>query len=1153
MVFHKNQKTALQQGVKFKKSMLAMCIMALSAPSFAQDAAAENDANVEEIIVTGVRANLQNAQDIKRNSDTFVDSISADDIGSLPDRSVLEAMQRVPGVSIERFAGKNDPDHFGVEGSGAVIRGMTSTRSEFNGRDSFTANSGRGLSFQDVPPELMGGVDVYKNQTADMIEGGIGGTVSLRTRKPFDSDGRVLAFSGDMTYGDMVEKWTPTYSGLYSDRWESSAGEFGLLLNFADSTLKAASDGIQTDQYEPICLYAGCAAELFGATDPNDPMFYRGSLPGAEAFGAVLLPNGSNLTNKVDDRYRKGYAAAFQWESPDDTLLGTFQFMRSDAELAWNERAFKYQSGYLKNNSAPLTGTEFTFNDLGIFTGGTITMDGTIGTGGGWRSNQADRIPQAADWSGNSLSQFGHQWQTDTRYKSTRTLVDDYSFNMKWTPSDRWEHSLDFQFIDASTEDDDVTVFFGTHAMQTYNIAGKTPTLKVLDPFTAAPKVGETYKGEVMTAERIAELWPYANNANGGAPFFQDPTSYYWRSAMDHYERSQGDSTALRWDSTYQFDGDAGLIKSVKAGVRFAEREQLIKYSQYNWGQLAAPWGPGGAAFLDSPRSADNGLAEQYDVIDWSNFHRGGVATIEGGNKTLHPSYDLVRDHANLGAKLSGVNNEWDPANARDSNNDGVLENVDGYFTRPEIMDVSEKNEAAYIRVDFGSDDTALRFSGNIGLRYVKLTATTSGAVQFPDLLSEYPIPAGAPNIADREAMIAYAEAGDPANGIPPAPGFVDEANPTPAELLAYNTWGKDFGSKVVQWAGHANNYLPQADKDFGTDAFYLLDTESTYDDWLPSLNLKVELTDDLVARYAVSKAIAYPDIGDRRNYTGIGLRGETVQQILYPRLSDEKWEPSRVQSASVLSYQGNTGNPYLQPMESIQHDISLEWYFANVGSLTTTLFSKDLTNFMVNDVYRRDFTNPDTGATMPVAVGGPVNSSAEGKMQGIEFAYQQFYDMLPAPFDGLGLQANYSYIDSDGVPNSLLTPDNPDGSASAADVQFGDTLPLQSQSKNTYNIVAMYDKYDWSLRVAYNWRSKYLQTTQDVITRLPIYTDAAGFMDASIFYNINDNIKIGLQGVNLLNTQTKTYMQVDAAGTQLGRSWFVNDRRYTLLVQAQF
>ena len=106
----------------------------------------------------------------------------SEDIGALPDRSVTEALQRIPGVSISRFAAGADPDHFSIEGSGVVVRGLPQVRSELNGRDTFSANSGRFLSFSDVPPELLGGVDVYKNQSAEMIEGGLAGTVNLRTR-----------------------------------------------------------------------------------------------------------------------------------------------------------------------------------------------------------------------------------------------------------------------------------------------------------------------------------------------------------------------------------------------------------------------------------------------------------------------------------------------------------------------------------------------------------------------------------------------------------------------------------------------------------------------------------------------------------------------------------------------------------------------------------------------------------------------------------------------------------------------------------------------------------------------------------------------------------------------------------------------------------
>jgi len=158
------KRSKLSSAVKLSLSLLAIGAIAHNPVTFAQesdDADDTLDSGVEEVVVTGQRRSLQNAQDIKQFSEVVVDSISADDIGALPDRSVTESLQRVPGVAINRFQGSNDPDHFAAEGSGVVVRGLTYVRSELNGRDSFTANNGRGLSFADVPSELLGGVDVF--------------------------------------------------------------------------------------------------------------------------------------------------------------------------------------------------------------------------------------------------------------------------------------------------------------------------------------------------------------------------------------------------------------------------------------------------------------------------------------------------------------------------------------------------------------------------------------------------------------------------------------------------------------------------------------------------------------------------------------------------------------------------------------------------------------------------------------------------------------------------------------------------------------------------------------------------------------------------------------------------------------------------------
>ncbi|MDR7090398.1 MULTISPECIES: TonB-dependent receptor [Cellvibrio] len=1175
MVFHKNQKTAQQQGVKFKKSMLAMCIMALSAPSFAQDTTEEKDASVEEIVVTGVRANLQNAQDVKRSSDTFVDAISAEDIGSLPDRSVLEAMQRIPGVSIERFAAANDPDHFGVEGSGAVIRGMSATRSEFNGRDSFTANSGRGLSFQDVPPELMAGVQVFKNQSADMVEGGIGGTVNLITRKPFDSNDRVMAFNVDYSYGDLAEEWTPTFSGLYSDRWETEAGEFGFLINASKSSLKGISHGIQSDAYVeyrddysdfPRALSAPGA----GHAGPND---IAGAERFAEAGRSVWMPQGSNATMKFDDRDRQGLATALQWENPEDTFLATVQFMRSDAELAWTENAIKYQSGYERRQALPLQGTEYEFDDDGLFQGGVITQDGRF-SDGGWRSADPDnpaalRLPHAASWANPAVAQFGSRFQTDNRYKSTRTVIDDFATNFKWTPSDNFELSLDLQYIKANTEDDDVTVMMATHAIQDFDVSGSTPRLTLIEPWHGIRDNNMAVDSNALVVEGSEGTGPFgaagagvlvggkalpgfSNDPAGDSNWFQDPTSYWWQSAMDHYERSEGDSKAARLDGIYTFDDDAGFIKAVRSGIRHANREQTVRSTAYNWGQLTPIWAQpfDQIGWADTPIVSE--ISGQWEEVDWSDFHGGGVITIPG-NTMLHPSDALVKSIVKEQRELptGGSGNLWENAADRPGT-------TGSYFLPSEVFITEETNQAAYVRVDFGSEDYSYRFDGNFGLRYVNFERVATGSVQYPDVLPRDLPPAGAPDPRNTAAHLAYLEgkrnellaaaASNPAYNPPPL-----SATPTAEEISARRSYDNAFiktdYDAATKYAGDIGNFLSPTELGFGNNGASIEDSVHDYDAWLPSFNLKVELTDDLLVRFGASKAIAMPDMDLVRNTTSLRAF-ETTRAVL----TDTSVTPpsTTLVGGAINTWAGSSGNPYLNPMESKQYDASLEWYFANVGSLTLSLFKKDLTNFFVNGAFDRVYTNPTSGVTQTATVEGTINNG-EGELEGFELAYQQFYDMLPAPFDGLGLQVTYSYIDSKAIPNSgSLDPDNGGDIDTGARVDLSG-LPLQGQSKDTFNIVGMYDKDAISLRLAYNWRSRYLLTTRDVISRYPLWNDDSGFLDGSAFYKLNDNLTVGLQFTNLLNTQTETIMILDGKGLEAGRSWFVNDRRVALLLKGTF
>lgn len=184
---------------------------------------------LEKIVVEGVRASLRNAQEIKREESRITDSIVADDIQKLPDLSVTDALQRVTGVQVTRARGN---------GNRVTVRGLSQTETTLNGRELFSINDadgfGRSFNFTTLPSELVSNIDIYKTSSADLIEGGIGGTVDIRTYRPFDFEGSRIAGSVRRNYGDLVDRAGPQLSALLSNRWDNADwGRFGVLLDLS--------------------------------------------------------------------------------------------------------------------------------------------------------------------------------------------------------------------------------------------------------------------------------------------------------------------------------------------------------------------------------------------------------------------------------------------------------------------------------------------------------------------------------------------------------------------------------------------------------------------------------------------------------------------------------------------------------------------------------------------------------------------------------------------------------------------------------------------------------------------------------------------------------------------------------------------------------
>ena len=322
----------------------------------------------------------------------------------------------------------------------------------------------------------------------------------------------------------------------------------------------------------------------------------------------------------------------------------------------------------------------------------------------------------------------------------------------------------------------------------------------------------------------------------------------------------------------------------------------------------------------------------------------------------------------------------------------------------------------------------------------------------------------------------------------------------------------------------------------FGNGVFaYSADSE--YTKTLPSLNVRLKWNDQLQFRFAASKGIVRPEMAWITPYSTLG----TAMSYTLVDNTDPQHPTFSVNSGSVVST-GTGGNPTLKPIEANQYDLTAEWYFAPTGSVTLDLFKKDLTNYIFNQTQTETYTN--NGVSLDFAVSRRANGNVSGKVDGFELAYQQFYDFLPAPFNGLGVQANYTKINSSGGRNSGST----DGSALNA-------LPLEGMSPESYNFALMYEKYGISARLAYNWRSKYLYTTSAANVNRPLWADDYGQVDGSIFYTINPNYKIGLQVVNLGHSTTKQLVSSDLSNP-LEMQWYSSiktDKRVSFVLRALF
>ncbi len=1098
-MFQKQQQNHTKTGA-FKRSLLAMSIMTLGTPTLALAQAGATEP--EEVVITGIRNSINSAQELKRNADTVKDVITAADIGALPDKSVTEALQRVPGVTIERFASSSDPKHYADEGTGVLVRGLDRVRSEVNGRDAFSANPWGGLSYEDFPAELLGAVEVVKNQTANLISGGIAGTVNLITRKPFDSDKQLVSVNVKANYGDFREEVTPSFSALFSDSWDTSAGKFGFLVAGSQSKFETRGDGVGTGNYHPRgtdntpnaswdiwgtpvgpgkvegaydgpCVpnalgwmpeCGGVPANLVSAEDAYRSPYDGSAVEGQAAGTTVFTPANYHMGTAENDRERTGLTTSFQWQNIDETVLATLEHINSKASLEWRERVIASgDRGFIRGSGGSVQWTDDGANGRPLTVDGNGFLTSGVGTG----------------------SDINFPLQLRSRWNYNENTVEDTSFNLELKPSDSLTVALDYHHVDSE------------QTVHNYSMGSQVrgDIVGVVAPYFLDLR-GSTPKIEYLS-NRVS------NPTAAGNP------DMFVGSGMQQEVYSEANLDAFKVDLEYKLDG---VFTAIKGGVYYSEKELGYNDTEYsNWVALGTPW-------IEAQRLAAStqNAPDIFERVSFADFYHGEV--LQGANNSfLFPKMDLVKNFAESlrqgckdgwvgvgdppvfdseGVKISNGGNANDRSGGCAKPYADLTSSVDGDFAAQHISSSGEKRTEFYVRGDFAFDDLAVPVKGNLGLRYVGYQLESTGFLVLP-----------------------------------------------PESKRGGGSLASVIQTKYPSIYALANEEILQSTVD-GTD----------FNTVLPSLNLTFALTDEVIARFGASKGLFYPSLLDTRNSKLINL---DYTQVLQDPSKPRNDATNPVVDIKDIEISAIVRNPYLEPEESINFDVTTEWYFAKAGSLSLGLFHKKLDNIIRNE--GSSLSVETAGNTYPVSAYGPANTGS-GTIQGVEFSYSQFYDFLPGAWQGLGLQFNYTYIDQNGLedPNkaSADLQFSPDGVAitdNRNSFRMFTSLPLQGYSDQNLNVVGMYEYKDISFRLAYTWRSEYLLTLRESEEFVPAYAEASGMVDASLYYAINENLKVGIEGSNLLNAETQTQYQMDQGGTKTDALSFTTDRRYAFSVRATF
>ena len=330
----------------YKKTLLSAAVTTALCGTYSANLYAQEGAGPEEeLVITGFRSSLIQARDLKRDAVVAQDSIVAEDIADFPDLNLADSLQRIPGITITREGGEGrqislrglGPDFTRVQLNGMEVLGTSSSPIDSRGQ----TNRTRGFDFNIFASELFNQIDVKKSFSADQDEGGIGGTVNLKTAKPFDFDGFKGAISGNLGTNTNTESTDPRVAAMISNTWDT----FGALFSIAYSEREATEESSNTFRWRD----SGRVNIRDGGANGQDRAVFGPNVPQAiqdqYTNGDLWVARGNRYTNWTNEQERLGITAALQFQPAEnlsltfDVLYGEFNNSRVEYHIDTSGRS----------------------------------------------------------------------------------------------------------------------------------------------------------------------------------------------------------------------------------------------------------------------------------------------------------------------------------------------------------------------------------------------------------------------------------------------------------------------------------------------------------------------------------------------------------------------------------------------------------------------------------------------------------------------------------------------------------------------------------------------------------------------------------------------------------------------------------------------